>query len=198
MQDDKLLPERMRGGLHVCQARRATLVVGIHQNGDEWLGHDDADAVERAADPLHCPRIDSKPFRNDADTGPPRSRQGLTDSFLECGGNWRPPEALSFTSGPRKPGTDSFCNHRPFEFGEHAQHLKHRLVGGCRGVEALLAQEQVDLQRVQLGQKTDQILQTAAQRSTDQAMTIANSRRAASRHQALLIGDPLPPPRSNC
>src|SRR5262249_61072065 len=34
---------------------------------------------------------------------------------------------------------------------------------GCRGVEALLAQEQVDLQRVQLGQETDQVLQTAAQ-----------------------------------
>jgi hypothetical protein len=110
---------------------------------------DDAYAVERAADALHCPRIDSKLFRNDAHTGPPRSRQGLTDSFFECWGNWGPPEALSFTSGPRKPGTDSFCNHRPFEFGKHAQHLKHRLAGGCRGVEVLLAQEQVDLQRVQ-------------------------------------------------
>src|SRR5262245_25399365 len=40
MQDDKLLPERMRGGLHVCQAGHATLVVGIHQNGDcRRLGH---------------------------------------------------------------------------------------------------------------------------------------------------------------
>jgi hypothetical protein len=26
-----------------------------------WLGDDDAYAVERAADPLHCPGIDSKP-----------------------------------------------------------------------------------------------------------------------------------------
>jgi hypothetical protein len=50
-----------------------------------------------------CPRIDSKLFRNDAHTGPPRSRQGLTDSFFECGGNWGPPEALSFASDPRKP-----------------------------------------------------------------------------------------------
>src|SRR5262245_13823047 len=74
------------------------------------LGDDDAYAVGRAADALHCSRIDSKLFRNDAHTGPPRSRQGLTDSFFECGGNWGPPEALSFTSGPRKPGTDSFCN----------------------------------------------------------------------------------------
>jgi hypothetical protein len=84
-------------------------------------------------------------------------------SFFECVGNWGPPEALSFTSGPRKPGADSFCNHRPFEFGKHAQHLKHRLASGRRGVGALLAQEQVDLQRVQLGQETDQVLQTAAQ-----------------------------------
>jgi hypothetical protein len=51
------------------------------------------------------------------------------------------PEALAFTPGPRKPGTDSFRNHRPLKFGEHAQHLKHRLAGGRRGVEALLAQE---------------------------------------------------------
>src|SRR5262249_59589459 len=41
------------------------------------------------------PCIDSKPFGNDAHTGSPRSRQGLTDSFFECGGNWGPPEALS-------------------------------------------------------------------------------------------------------
>jgi hypothetical protein len=59
--------------------------------------------LERAANALHCPRIDSKLFRNDAHTGAPRSRQGLTDSFFECRGNWGPPEALSFTSGPRKP-----------------------------------------------------------------------------------------------
>jgi hypothetical protein len=34
----------------------------------EWLGDDAADAVERAADPLHCPGIDSKPFGNDPQT----------------------------------------------------------------------------------------------------------------------------------
>jgi hypothetical protein len=50
----------------------------------EWLGDDDADAVERAADPLHCPGIDSKPFGDDPYTRPSRSRQGLTDSFFEC------------------------------------------------------------------------------------------------------------------
>jgi hypothetical protein len=33
-------------------------------------------------------------FGNDADTGPSRSRQSLTDSFLECGGDWGTPQDL--------------------------------------------------------------------------------------------------------
>src|SRR5262245_10223597 len=49
----------------------------------------DACAVERAAYPLHCAGIDAELFGNDTHTGPPRSRQGLTDSFFECRGNWR-------------------------------------------------------------------------------------------------------------
>src|SRR5215510_265899 len=88
----------------------------------QWLRHggDDAWSDERAADPLHCPWIDSEPFGNDAHTGPPRSRQGLTNSLFKRGGNWGAPEPLTFTPGPRKPGTDSFRNHRPLKFGEHA------------------------------------------------------------------------------
>src|SRR5262245_22476350 len=46
----------------------------------------EACAVERAAYPLHCAGIDAELFGNDAHTGP---RQGLTDSFFECRGNWR-------------------------------------------------------------------------------------------------------------
>ena len=37
------------------------------------------------------------------------------------------------------------------ELGEHAHHLKHRLAGRCRRVDALLMQEQVDPQAVRLG-----------------------------------------------
>ena len=60
------------------------------------------------------------------------------------------PEASPFSpSGRSSPGTDSFLNHRPLELSKHAHHLKHRLPGGCRGVEPLLAQEEVDLERVQ-------------------------------------------------
>jgi hypothetical protein len=43
----------------------------------EWLGDDDADAVERAADPLHCLRIDARPGGDLAHTGPSRSRRSL-------------------------------------------------------------------------------------------------------------------------
>lgn len=78
-------------------------------------------------------------------------RQGLADSFFECGGNWGASEALAFTPGPRKAGTHSFRNHCSLELGKHAQHLKHRLAGGRRRVEPLLPQEQVDLECVQLG-----------------------------------------------
>jgi hypothetical protein len=75
--------------------------------------------LERAADALHCPRIDSKLFRNDAHTGAPRSRQGLTDSFFECRGNWGAARGAFLHFWPAQAGTDSFCNHRPFEFRKH-------------------------------------------------------------------------------
>jgi hypothetical protein len=45
--------------------------------------------LERAADPLHCAGSDPKLFGNDADTGPSRSRQRLTDSLFQCGGDRR-------------------------------------------------------------------------------------------------------------
>src|SRR5256885_8850865 len=40
--------------------------------------------LERAADPLHRAGVNSKLFGNDADTGPPRSRQSLPDSLFQC------------------------------------------------------------------------------------------------------------------
>jgi hypothetical protein len=59
-------------------------------------------------------------------------------------------EAFTLTPGPRKAGTDSFRNHPALEFGKYAHHLKHRFACRCRGVEPLLAHEEIDLQRVQL------------------------------------------------
>src|SRR5262249_26155388 len=93
--------------------------------------------LERAADPLHRAGVNSKLFGNDADTGPPRRRQSLTDSFLECGGDWGTPKAFTLTPGPPEASTDSFLNHRPLQLGRHAHQPKHRLPGGGRGVEPI-------------------------------------------------------------
>src|SRR5262245_15735565 len=84
----------------------AALPIGLHHDGA-------CAAFERAADPLHCARIDTEAFRNDAHTWSPTNRQGLTDSFFKCGSNWGAPQALPLALGPRKPGTDSFLNDGP-------------------------------------------------------------------------------------
>src|SRR2546421_12074653 len=76
--------------------------------------------LERAADPLYGAGVNAKLFGNDADTGPPRSRQSLTDSLFQCGGDWGTPKAFTLTPGPREASTDSFRNHRPVELGKHA------------------------------------------------------------------------------
>jgi hypothetical protein len=102
----------------------------------------DACAVERAADALHRARIDPELFGNDAHTGPPRRRQGLTDSFFECRGNWRAPEAFTLTSGPRKAGTDSFRNHRTLKFGKNPHQLKHGLTDGSAPRTAAITAQQ--------------------------------------------------------
>jgi hypothetical protein len=143
----------------------------------------DACGGERAADALHRARIDPKLFGNNAHTGPARKRQGFADSLFERRGNRGPSEAFTFTPSARKPGTDSFSDHRPLKFGKNTHHLKHRLTRGRGGVEALLTQEEVDPERVQLGEEANQILQTAAQ-----PMTMSNSRRAASRHNLSKAG----------
>src|SRR5262249_59496839 len=63
----------------------------------------------------------------------------------------------------RKASTDSLLNHSALKLGKDIHHLKHSLAGGCRRVEALLVQEQVDAERMQFGQEADQVLQTPAQ-----------------------------------
>src|SRR5262245_19726048 len=56
-------------------------------SGPASLKDADRAVLERAADSLHCAWVNSKPFGNDAHTGPPRSHQSLADSFFECGRN---------------------------------------------------------------------------------------------------------------
>jgi len=86
---------------------------------------------ERAADPLHCPRIDSELFGNDAHTGPPRSRQGLADSFFPVSGQSGAPEAFTLSPDPRKPGTDSFRHHRSLELPSGSRVRMKRASAAC-------------------------------------------------------------------
>src|SRR5262249_15844705 len=51
----------------------------------------------------------------------------------------------------------------PLKLGEHAKHLKHGLPARRRGVQALLMQEQINVQGMQLGQEGNKILQAAAE-----------------------------------
>jgi hypothetical protein len=98
-------------------------------------GH--ACAVERAADTLHCARIDSKPRRDLAHQcdQEPLERQGFAFRGLPVPG---PSELFPLILGPPKPGTDSFLNHRALELGKHIA-----FAGRLRGIEALLVQEKV-------------------------------------------------------
>jgi hypothetical protein len=104
---------------------------------------------ERAADPLHRTRIDIEFGRGLAHAQ--AILAGRQDSLLELGGYPRGAKLFAVFLGPPKASGDSLLNHRALELGKDAHHLKHRLAGRCGGVEALLVQVAIDLQRVQLG-----------------------------------------------
>ena len=93
---------RVQGGITKADFKTAA---ALQRLGDEG---DDAWRDERAADPLHCPRIDAKPSSDLAHTGPSRSRQGVTDSFFETRGYRGAARPLSLIPDSRKPGTDPF------------------------------------------------------------------------------------------
>src|SRR5215471_4720996 len=64
-------------------------------SGPALLKDADRAVLERAADSLHCAGVNSKPFGNDAHTGPPRSRQRVRTSELTVFGAARPPARFS-------------------------------------------------------------------------------------------------------
>src|SRR5258708_6236327 len=64
---------------------------------------------------------------------------------------------------PRKATVDTPTHDAALELGKPAQHLKHRLAGGRRGVEALLMKEEVNALVVQALQDAEEI----RQRSTE-------------------------------
>src|SRR5262245_21102953 len=107
--------------------------------------------LERAADPLHGPWADSKPFGNHPHTWSSGFAQGLLDPFFQLGIQPGPPKLFSLTHSPPQASTDPFLNHGSLEFGEYAHHLKQGLAGRCGGVEPLLMQVKIDPQGVDLG-----------------------------------------------
>src|SRR6516165_11441475 len=110
-------------------------------------------ADERAGDPLHSGRINTKALGNATHTftSAPTLVQGGLDTLLKLSRYARPPKSFALVLGPPKPRADSFCDHRPLKLGKHTHHLKHGLAARRRGVQALLVQEQVDAKGVQLG-----------------------------------------------
>jgi hypothetical protein len=118
-------------------------------------------ALERATAHLqNCIGRDAKP-RSDLAHAFARP-QSVTDALLDLRGYRRPAKLFALALGPRKACADSFLDHGALELGEHAHYLKHGLAGRCCGVEPLLVQEEIDPQRVQLGQESNEILKAAA------------------------------------
>jgi hypothetical protein len=81
------------------------------------------------------------------------------DAFFDCWLYARPTKHNAIRARPGETRVDPLLDDAALELGEHAQHLKHRLAGGGRGVETLLVQEEVDtfvLQALQDGQQIGQ------------------------------------------
>ena len=146
------------------RARSAASTFGLHDACDVFEGRRT----------LHRARINTELLGNDAHTWSSRSRQGLPDALLQCRSYPRAPQLFALALGALKPGTDSFLNDGAFELGEHPHHLKHRLARRCPGIEALLVEEQINTERVKLGEERDKALRLRPSRSTDHAITRSN------------------------
>ena len=82
---------------------------------------------------------------------------------FSAGANRRPAKPFALSTSPLKRGTDSFLDDRVLELSKDAKHLEHGPAGRGGRVEALLMQKQIDLERMELGQEADEVLQAAAQ-----------------------------------
>jgi len=76
---------------------------------------------------------------------------GSTDGRTPHGMDGWPTDGLTALGalglGPRHAGQHTLADDRALELSEDAEHLKHRLAGRRRGVEALLMQVQLDPER---------------------------------------------------
>ena len=59
---------------------------------------------------MHRRDVDAKLLGKNPHARAPRSRQSLTDSFLQRRGYRRPTKTLPLAPGPRKSGADAFLN----------------------------------------------------------------------------------------
>jgi hypothetical protein len=92
-----------------------------------------------------------------------RSSQCITDAPFQLGVDEGPTAVLATGLGPSNARIHPLADHRALELGEDAHHLEHGLARRRRGVDALLMQEQVDAQAVQLGEEAAEVLQRAAE-----------------------------------
>ena len=105
---------------------------------------------ERSAlrDPLNRPRRYAELRGDLMKSRPPRSRQGVADSLFRLGRHSGAAEGFAALGaarlGPGNTSAHPLDDHAAFELGKHANHLKHGLAGGRRGVDALLMQGKVD------------------------------------------------------
>jgi hypothetical protein len=88
---------------------------------------------------VHCSGIDSELFGNDAHTGPPRSRQGLTDPFSSVeaiGGRPRRLPSLLARASPARTRSAIIAR-------SNSAIRPSSDAGRCGGIEALLVQKQI-------------------------------------------------------
>ncbi len=91
------------------------------------------------------------------------SLQSSSDLCFYGSINRAPPQFRSLRSGPIKTGLHTLANDRTFQFCKDADHLEHRLSGRCRRVQPLLMQVEIDIQGVQVLQKSGQIVEGATE-----------------------------------
>lgn len=67
-----------------------------------------------------------------------------TDPFLDALWCTWPAQGLALCPGSLQSGLDPLADHRAFELGKYATHLKHGFAGHGRGIDALLVEVQID------------------------------------------------------
>ena len=111
----------------------------------------------RRLNPLHRTRANAESLGNLVEAIFP-ALQGGPDGFLSLWLDARPADRLATLGLPRcldacQSGFDALLYHRSLELGEDAHHLEERLASGCRGVDRLLMDEQINLGSMYLPQE---------------------------------------------